>query len=91
MVLRSIVVQPYVHEIPYCTTHCFSVYNGLDHWRRLRDNSCLPQILLRLRLEGHTPRLKAFDKTAAAGVPVSDVKGSHAMRVWNAYYAAGKE
>jgi hypothetical protein len=51
----------------------------------------LPQILLRLRLEGHIPRLKAFDKTAAAGVPVSDVKGSHAMRVWNAYYAAGKE
>jgi hypothetical protein len=29
MVLRRIAVQPYVHEIPYCTTHCFSIYNGL--------------------------------------------------------------
>jgi hypothetical protein len=48
-------------------------------------------IFLRLRLEGLIPRLKALGKAAAAGVPVSDMKDSNAMRAWKAYYAAGKE
>jgi chromosome partitioning protein len=37
------------------------------------------------------PRLKAFEKAAAAGVPVSDVKDPNAVRAWKAYQAAGKE
>ena len=37
------------------------------------------------------PRLKAFEKAAAAGVPVSDVKDVNATRAWKAYQAAGKE
>lgn len=37
------------------------------------------------------PRLKAFEKAAAAGVPVSDVKDTNALRAWKAYQAAGKE
>ena len=37
------------------------------------------------------PRLKAFEKAAAAGVPVSDVKDPNARRAWKAYQAAGKE
>jgi chromosome partitioning protein len=37
------------------------------------------------------PRLKAFEKAAASGVPVYDVKDSRAKRAWEAYEAAGKE
>jgi chromosome partitioning protein len=37
------------------------------------------------------PRLKAFEKAAAAGVPVYGVKDVRAMRGWEAYEAAGKE
>jgi chromosome partitioning protein len=37
------------------------------------------------------PRLKAFEKAAAAGVPVSGIKGHSARRAWEAYEAAGKE
>jgi chromosome partitioning protein len=37
------------------------------------------------------PRLKAFEKAAAAGVMVSDVDGPRAKRAWEAYAAAGKE
>jgi chromosome partitioning protein len=37
------------------------------------------------------PRLKAFEKAAAAGVPVHDVKDPNAARAWKAYQAAGKE
>ena len=37
------------------------------------------------------PRLKAFEKAAAAGVPVSAVDDRRAMRAWEAYQAAGKE
>ena len=37
------------------------------------------------------PRLKAFEKAAAAGVPVSGLKGQPARRAWEAYEAAGKE
>jgi chromosome partitioning protein len=37
------------------------------------------------------PRLKAFEKAAAAGVPVYGVKDVRAQRAWEAYEAAGKE
>jgi chromosome partitioning protein len=37
------------------------------------------------------PRLKVFEKAAASGVPVYDVKDSRAKRAWEAYEAAGKE
>jgi chromosome partitioning protein len=37
------------------------------------------------------PRLKAFEKAAAAGVAVSDVDNPRAKRAWEAYKAAGKE
>jgi chromosome partitioning protein len=37
------------------------------------------------------PRLKAFEKAAATGVPVYEVKGVRAKRAWEAYEAAGKE
>jgi chromosome partitioning protein len=37
------------------------------------------------------PRLKAFEKAATAGVPVSDVKDARAKRAWEAYVEAGKE
>jgi chromosome partitioning protein len=37
------------------------------------------------------PRLKAFEKAAAAGVPVYGVKDVRAKRAWEAYEAAGKE
>ena len=37
------------------------------------------------------PRLKAFEKAAAAGVPVSAVDDRRAQRAWEAYQAAGKE
>ena len=37
------------------------------------------------------PRLKAFEKAAAAGVPVYDVADTRAKRAWEAYAAAGKE
>jgi chromosome partitioning protein len=38
------------------------------------------------------PRLAAFEKAAAEGVPVSGVKDDrNAARAWNAYEAAGKE
>ena len=29
MAQRRITGQPFVHGIPYCTTHGFSIYNGL--------------------------------------------------------------
>ncbi len=37
------------------------------------------------------PRLKAFEKAAAAGVPVCDVDDPRAPRAWQAYESAGKE
>jgi chromosome partitioning protein len=37
------------------------------------------------------PRLKAFEKAAASGVPVYEVKDFRAKRAWEAYEAAGKE
>ena len=37
------------------------------------------------------PRLAAFEKAAAAGVPVYDVKDERAARAWEAYENAGKE
>jgi chromosome partitioning protein len=37
------------------------------------------------------PRLAAFEKAAAEGVPVYDVKDDRAARAWTSYEAAGKE
>ncbi len=37
------------------------------------------------------PRLKAFEKAAASGMPVYAVKDLRAQRAWDAYVAAGKE
>ena len=37
------------------------------------------------------PRLKAFEKAAAAGVPVSAVDDPRGKRAWEAYKAAGEE
>ena len=37
------------------------------------------------------PRLKAFEKAAAAGVTVDQVSGASARRAWEAYVIAGKE
>jgi chromosome partitioning protein len=37
------------------------------------------------------PRLKAFEKAAAAGVTVNEVADPRADRAWDAYAAAGKE
>lgn len=37
------------------------------------------------------PRLKAFEKAAAAGVPVSEVSDQRAARAWQAYESIGKE
>jgi chromosome partitioning protein len=37
------------------------------------------------------PRLKAFEKAAATGVPISEVDDRRAKRGWEAYTAAGKE
>jgi len=37
------------------------------------------------------PRLKAFEKAAAQGVPVSLVEDPRAKRAWEAYEAVGKE
>jgi chromosome partitioning protein len=37
------------------------------------------------------PRLAAFEKAAAEGVPVYAVKDNRAERAWKAYEAAGKE
>jgi chromosome partitioning protein len=40
---------------------------------------------------GDIPRLKAFEKAAAAGVPVYAVEDSRAKRAWQAYESVGKE
>ena len=37
------------------------------------------------------PRLKAFEKAAAAGVTVDRVEDRNAARAWASYYAVGKE
>ena len=37
------------------------------------------------------PRLAAFEKAAAAGVTVKDVKDKRASRAWEAYESAGSE
>jgi chromosome partitioning protein len=37
------------------------------------------------------PRLKAFEKAAAAGITVNQVEDPRAKRAWEAYQAAGKE
>jgi chromosome partitioning protein len=37
------------------------------------------------------PRLAAFEKAAAGGVPVYDVKDERAARAWEAYESVGKE
>jgi chromosome partitioning protein len=56
-----------------------------------------PQLRAALTLQGvplfaaDIPRLKAFEKAAAAGVPVSEVDDPRARRAWKAYEAAGKE
>jgi hypothetical protein len=34
---------------------------------------------------------RAFEKAAAGGVPVYDIKDERAARAWNAYEAVGKE
>jgi cellulose biosynthesis protein BcsQ len=81
MCTRSRAAQPIV----------FPSTTVLNHRRRLPNNARLPQMFRRLRLEGPIPRLKAFNNAAATGVPVSDVKGSPAIRTRKAYYAAGKE
>ncbi len=41
--------------------------------------------------ETDIPRLKAFEKAAAAGVSVCDVDDPRAKRAWKAYAAVGKE
>lgn len=41
--------------------------------------------------ETDIPRLKAFEKAAASGVPVCDVDDPRAKRAWEAYAAVGKE
>jgi chromosome partitioning protein len=42
--------------------------------------------------EAEIPRLKSFERAAAAGVPVYEVKqDNQAKRAWEAYEAAGKE
>ena len=56
-----------------------------------------PQLRAALTLQGvplfavDIPRLKAFEKAAAEGVPVSGVDDRRAMRAWKAYEAVGKE
>jgi chromosome partitioning protein len=40
---------------------------------------------------GDIPRLKAFEKAAAAGVPVYGVEDTRAKRAWQAYESVGKE
>jgi chromosome partitioning protein len=57
-----------------------------------------PQLRAVLREQGipifnaEIPRLKSFERAAAAGVPVYEVKqDSQAKRAWEAYEAAGKE
>jgi chromosome partitioning protein len=56
-----------------------------------------PQLRAALTLQGvplfavDIPRLKAFEKAAAAGVPVSEVDDPRAKRAWESYQAAGKE
>jgi chromosome partitioning protein len=56
-----------------------------------------PQLRAELAAQGiplfksEIPRLKAFEKAAAAGVPVCDVDDPRAGRAWHAYAAAGKE
>ncbi|MEJ7655278.1 MAG: ParA family protein [Chloroflexia bacterium] len=41
--------------------------------------------------KSEVPTLKAFEKAAAAGVPVYEVNDPRAKRAWDAYAAAGKE
>jgi chromosome partitioning protein len=41
--------------------------------------------------EAEIPRLVAFEKAAAAGVPVYGVQDDRAARAWDAYESAGKE
>jgi chromosome partitioning protein len=41
--------------------------------------------------EADVPRLAVFEKAAAAGVPVYDVKDGRAARAWAAYESAGDE
>ena len=56
-----------------------------------------PQLRIALTAQGvplfgaGIPRLKAFEKAAAAGVPISEVDDRRAKRGWEAYTAAGKE
>ena len=56
-----------------------------------------PQLRAALTLQGvplfavDIPRLKAFEKAAAEGVPVSGIDDRRAMRAWKAYEAVGKE
>ena len=41
--------------------------------------------------ETEIPRLSVFDKAAAGGIGVCDVKDKMAARAWDAYEAAAKE
>jgi chromosome partitioning protein len=56
-----------------------------------------PQLRAALTAQGvplfaaEIPRLKAFEKAAAAGVPVALVDDARAKRAWHAYEAVGKE
>jgi len=56
-----------------------------------------PQLRAELHAQGiplfsvDIPRLKAFEKAAAAGVPVYEVDDARARRAWEAYETAGKE
>ena len=56
-----------------------------------------PQLRAELAAEGiplfavDIPRLKAFEKAAAAGVTVCEVDDARARRAWEAYETAGKE
>ena len=50
------------------------------------------RILTALLFNAEIPRLAAFEKAAAEGVPVYSVKEDrNAPRAWDAYEAAGKE
>jgi chromosome partitioning protein len=60
-----------------------------------RDGQQLRDMLTGERIPvftGEIPRLAAFEKAAAEGVPVYGVKdGRNAARAWDAYEAVGKE
>ena len=67
-------------------------------WERFhRTVMAAPELRRELEARGiptfsaEIPRLKAFEKAAAAGVPVSEVSDQRAARAWQAYESIGKE